>query len=67
MINPIERLPLAIKAIRDFIVDFVVKHFALLIIFLIAGIALLWFASTRDFIIYCQPYDTNSGISCPLK
>jgi hypothetical protein len=67
MINPVDRLPLAFKAIRDFLIDFVVQRFALLVLLVVTAITFLWFASTRDFIISCQPFSTDPWVSCPLK
>jgi hypothetical protein len=67
MINPLDRLPLALEAAKDFVITFLMKKIGWLILLIAAAGAILWFADTRDFMIVCDEYSIDSGISCPLK
>lgn len=65
--NPIEQLPIVLKEIWDAVLNRLKKFFWVIILILISGIALLKFMDTRDFIISCDEYSIESGITCPLK
>lgn len=65
--NPIDRLPLAFKVIRDFVITFVVQKSFLLLIFLIGAIAILLFANSRDFNYVCDSYELGQLPVCNLK
>jgi len=67
MINPIDRIPEVLKDIWDFIAAKIVIYFWVIILLVVSSIALLRFMDSRDFIISCDEYSTDSGITCPLK
>jgi hypothetical protein len=65
--NPIDRLPLALKATRDYLIGFLAKNSLKLILLIATAVAILMFADSRDFIISCDEYSIDSGIACPVK
>lgn len=67
MINPIDRLPEALRDLFIGILNVLKERLLLIILLIIFFVSLLIFANSRDFMMVCEPYEIDPGITCPLK